>query len=148
MLAGRHPLEPGKKIDLITRFRGGGGGALREDGRAESSDADGGRGLPHLRLLCRHVHGQLHELPLSEAIGMALPGNGTIPAVMAARIRAGQGVRDADHDARRKADHPRKIMTAGRASPTPLPWTWPWVVPRTRSSISRPLPGRPVLRWI
>jgi dihydroxy-acid dehydratase len=42
--------------------------------------------LSGLRLLCGYVHGQFHEL-LIGSLGLALPGNGTIPAVMAARIR-------------------------------------------------------------
>ena len=41
--------------------------------------------LPGLRLVRRHVHRELDELPV-RAIGMALPGNGTTPAVSAARI--------------------------------------------------------------
>jgi hypothetical protein len=40
--------------------------------------------LPHLRLLLRHVHRQLHELP-AEAMGLALPGNGSTLATHADR---------------------------------------------------------------
>ena len=45
-----------------------------------------GHGLSHLRQLLRHVHRQLHLLPL-RGPGHRASGNGTIPAVYSERIR-------------------------------------------------------------
>jgi len=85
MLAGRHPLEPGKKIDLITVFEAV--GAVRSgrmDGETLSAIEE--EACP----TCGSCAGMFTANSmncLAEAIGMALPGNGTIPAVMAGRIR-------------------------------------------------------------
>ncbi|MBN1102040.1 MAG: dihydroxy-acid dehydratase [Deltaproteobacteria bacterium] len=85
MLAGRDPSEPGRKIDLITVFEAV--GAVRS-GRMtlETLTAMEDAACP----TCGSCSGMFTANSmncLSEAIGMALPGNGTVPAVMAARIR-------------------------------------------------------------
>ncbi|MEW6667726.1 MAG: dihydroxy-acid dehydratase [Thermodesulfobacteriota bacterium] len=85
MLAGRDPLEQGLKIDLITVFEAVGAvrsGKMSEETLAVMEDA----ACP----TCGSCAGMFTANSmncLSEAIGMALPGNGTIPAVMAGRIR-------------------------------------------------------------
>jgi len=86
MLAGIHPRgAPGQKIDLITVFESVGAvlsGKMSNETLSEMEDA----ACP----TCGSCAGMFTANSmncLTEAIGMALPGNGTIPAVMAARIR-------------------------------------------------------------
>ncbi|MBW1789974.1 MAG: dihydroxy-acid dehydratase [Deltaproteobacteria bacterium] len=86
MLAGRHPLrKDGKKIDLITVFEAVGAvraGKMGEDELAQIENA----ACP----TCGSCAGMFTANSmncLTEAIGMGLPGNGTIPAVMAERLR-------------------------------------------------------------
>ncbi|MBW1998955.1 MAG: dihydroxy-acid dehydratase [Deltaproteobacteria bacterium] len=85
MLAGRHPEEMGREIDLVTVFEAV--GAVRSGKMArESLDAIENEACP----TCGSCAGMFTANSmncLSEAIGLALPGNGTIPAVMAARTR-------------------------------------------------------------
>ncbi|MBW2065350.1 MAG: dihydroxy-acid dehydratase [Deltaproteobacteria bacterium] len=85
MLAGRHPQEMGREIDLVTVFEAV--GAVRSGKMAqETLDAIENEACP----TCGSCAGMFTANSmncLSEAIGLALPGNGTIPAVMAARIR-------------------------------------------------------------
>jgi dihydroxy-acid dehydratase len=82
MLAGRHQ---GKAVDLITVFEGVGAvkaGKIGEDDLRELSEcACPGCGS------CAGMFTANSMNCLSEALGMALPGNGTIPAVAAARYR-------------------------------------------------------------
>jgi dihydroxy-acid dehydratase len=82
MLAGRFR---GKEVDLISVFEGVGavkGGAICEDDLKELADcACPGCGS------CAGMFTANSMNCLSEAIGLALPGNGTIPAVHAARYR-------------------------------------------------------------
>lgn len=109
MLAGRHPLEQGKKIDLITVFELV--GAVRSGKMdAETLSKFEDEACP----TCGSCAGMFTANSmncLSEAIGMALPGNGTIPAVMAARIRLAKetGMRIVDLVERQIV--PRQIMT-------------------------------------
>jgi len=86
MLAGRLSTENGdKKIDLITVFECVGAvssGKMTEEELAEYEN----EACP----TCGSCSGMFTANSmncLSEAIGLALPGNGTIPAVMSARIR-------------------------------------------------------------
>jgi len=86
MLAGREPGKTdGKKIDLITVFECVGAvhsGKMTEEELSAYEDA----ACP----TCGSCAGMFTANSmncLTEAIGMALPGNGTIPAVMSARIR-------------------------------------------------------------
>jgi dihydroxy-acid dehydratase len=82
MLAGRYQ---GKEVDLITVFEGVGAlkaGKICEDELKELSEcACPGCGS------CAGMFTANSMNCLSEALGMALPGNGTIPAVHAARVR-------------------------------------------------------------
>jgi len=84
MLAGRHP-ESGEKVDLITVFESVGAvlsGKMTEEQLTTIEDA----ACP----TCGSCAGMFTANSmncLTEAVGMGLPGNGTIPAVMAARIR-------------------------------------------------------------
>ena len=85
MLAGRHPEDRTKKIDLISIFEAVGAvqsGKMTEDELKTIEDA----ACP----TCGSCAGMFTANSmncLTEAIGMALPGNGTIPGPMSARIR-------------------------------------------------------------
>ncbi|MGA7143246.1 MAG: dihydroxy-acid dehydratase [Desulfobacterales bacterium] len=86
MLAGNHPVKPNTdQIDLITVFESVGAvlsGDMTEDQLSKIEDA----ACP----TCGSCAGMFTANSmncLTEAVGMGLPGNGTIPAVMSARIR-------------------------------------------------------------
>jgi len=85
MLAGRHPRDRSKKIDLITIFEAVGAvqsGKMTEEELLEMENA----GCP----TCGSCAGMFTANSmncLTEAIGMGLPGNGTIPAPMSSRLR-------------------------------------------------------------
>ncbi|MCW7753038.1 dihydroxy-acid dehydratase [Desulfobotulus sp. H1] len=85
MLAGRHPEKPGTKVDLISVFEAVGAvkrGAMDERELALIEDA----ACP----TCGSCSGMFTANSmncLTEVIGMGLPGNGTVPAVMAERQR-------------------------------------------------------------
>ena len=84
-LAGDHPFNPGAKIDLISVFEAVGAvraGKMTEEQLIQIEDA----ACP----TCGSCAGMFTANSmncLTEAVGLALPGNGTIPAVMSARIR-------------------------------------------------------------
>lgn len=85
MLAGRHPDRADEKIDLITVFEAAGAVHAGKMDMEELSRIED-QACP----TCGSCSGMFTANSmncLTEAIGMALPGNGTIPAVMAARIR-------------------------------------------------------------
>ena len=109
MLAGRHPLELGKKIDLITVFEAVGAvrsGKMDEDTLSMIEE----EACP----TCGSCAGMFTANSmncLTEAIGMALPGNGTIPAVMAARIRLAKETGMRIVALVEKGVTPRQIMT-------------------------------------
>ena len=65
---------------------------------------------------------------LTEVLGMALPGNGTIPAVMSARYRLAKEAGLAVMELVRNNVCPRDIMTKEARSPS----TWRSAAPRTR----------------
>jgi dihydroxy-acid dehydratase len=85
MLAGEHPTQPGTRVDLITVFEAVGAvksGKMTESELTAIEDA----ACP----TCGSCSGMFTANSmncLTEAIGLGLPGNGTIPAVMSARIR-------------------------------------------------------------
>ncbi len=85
MLAGEHPEKADEKIDLINVFESVGAviaGNMTEEQLSLMEDA----ACP----TCGSCAGMFTANSmncLTEAIGMGLPGNGTIPAVMSARIR-------------------------------------------------------------
>lgn len=106
MLAGR---LGGRKIDLISVFEGLGAvksGKMKEDELADIED----RACP----TCGSCAGMFTANSmncLTEAIGMGLPGNGTIPAVMAARTRLAKEAGMMIVKLLKKRITPRKIMT-------------------------------------
>ncbi len=85
MLAGRHPKNKDQKVDLISVFEAVGAvrsGKMSEDELAAVENA----ACP----TCGSCSGMFTANSmncLTEAIGLGLPGNGTIPAVMAERLR-------------------------------------------------------------
>ncbi len=109
MLAGKHPTDPTKKVDLITVFEAVGAvraGRMTEDQLTGIEDA----ACP----TCGSCAGMFTANSmncLTEVIGMGLPGNGTIPAVMSARIRLAKmaGMKIMELVERRIT--PRDIMT-------------------------------------
>ncbi len=108
MLAGRHPGGSGK-VDLITVFESVGAvlsGRMTKDELALIEDA----ACP----TCGSCSGMFTANSmncLTEAIGMGLPGNGTIPAVMAARIRLAKQAGIKVMEMLKKGITPKKIMT-------------------------------------
>ncbi|MDA8141130.1 MAG: dihydroxy-acid dehydratase [Desulfobacteraceae bacterium] len=110
MLAGNHPDAPkGTKIDLITVFEAVGAvksGRISEDQLAAIEDA----ACP----TCGSCAGMFTANSmncLTEAIGMGLPGNGTIPAVMAARTRLAKMAGMQILELWRQGITPSKILT-------------------------------------
>ncbi|MFH1930029.1 MAG: dihydroxy-acid dehydratase [Pseudomonadota bacterium] len=108
MLAGRHPDKVDQKIDLITVFESV--GAVRS-GRmtTETLSAIEEEACP----TCGSCAGMFTANSmncLTEAIGLALPGNGTIPAVAAARIRLAKKTGMQIMTLLEKQITPRKIM--------------------------------------
>ena len=108
MLAGRE--FAGKRSDLITVFEGVGKarvGAMTEDELEDlTENACPGCGS------CAGMFTANSMNCLSEAVGLALPGNGTIPAVHAARVRLAKEAGMAVMDLYAKNICPRDIVTA------------------------------------
>lgn len=109
MLAGRHPADPHKKIDLISVFEAVGSvrsGKMTENELTAIEDA----ACP----TCGSCAGMFTANSmncLTEAIGMGLPGNGTIPAVMSARLRLAKQAGIQILALLEKGITPSKIMT-------------------------------------
>ncbi|QTA81549.1 Dihydroxy-acid dehydratase [Desulfonema limicola] len=108
MLAGLHPKKTGK-VDLISVFEAV--GAVLSDKMTEDELSDiEDSGCP----TCGSCSGMFTANSmncLTEAIGMGLPGNGTIPAVMSARIRLAKEAGMKIMDLWEKDITPSKIMT-------------------------------------
>ena len=90
---------------------------------------------------------------LTEAIGMGLRGNGTIPAVWSARLRLAKHAGMQIMELVKNNIRPRDIMTEAAFRPrppstTPRRWTWPWAAPPTPCSTCPPSPTSAVLSWI
>jgi dihydroxy-acid dehydratase len=99
----------GKKIDLISVFEGVGAvqsGKMKEDELAAIED-----GACPTCGSCAGMFTANSMNCLTEAIGMGLPGNGTIPAVMAARTRLAKEAGMTVLRLLKKRITPRKIMT-------------------------------------
>ncbi|MEH0022282.1 MAG: dihydroxy-acid dehydratase [Desulfobacter sp.] len=109
MLAGRHPQDRTRKIDLVSIFEAVGAvqtGKMTEEELAGIEDA----ACP----TCGSCAGMFTANSmncLTEAIGMALPGNGTIPAPMSSRIRLAKETGIQIMDLLEKNITPDKIMT-------------------------------------
>ncbi|MBW2285141.1 MAG: dihydroxy-acid dehydratase, partial [Deltaproteobacteria bacterium] len=109
MLAGRHPDRADEKIDLITVFEAAGAVHAGKMDMEELSRIED-QACP----TCGSCAGMFTANSmncLTEAIGMALPGNGTIPAVMAARIRLAKETGMQSVRILEKGITPRQIMT-------------------------------------
>jgi len=110
MLAGRYPGKPEKKVDLITVFEAVGGvksGRMTPEELAVIEDA----ACP----TCGSCSGMFTANSmncLTEAIGMGLPGNGTVPAVMSERVRMAKQAGMRILDLLKNGVTPDKIMTA------------------------------------
>jgi dihydroxy-acid dehydratase len=109
MLAGEHPDQPGTRIDLITVFEAV--GAVKA-GRMSVSElgAIEDAACP----TCGSCSGMFTANSmncLTEAIGLGLPGNGTIPAVMSARIRLAKQAGMQSVTLARTGLRPRQILT-------------------------------------
>jgi dihydroxy-acid dehydratase len=109
MLAGRHPEKSGEAIDLISVFESV--GAVRSGKMSpETLAAVENEACP----TCGSCAGMFTANSmncLTEAIGMALPGNGTIPAVMASRIRLAKETGLQAVQLIEKGITPRRIMS-------------------------------------
>ncbi len=110
MLAGNHPTKgASEKIDLITVFESVGAvraGKMTEDELSAIEDA----ACP----TCGSCAGMFTANSmncLTEAIGLGLPGNGTAPAVMAARLRLAKVAGQKVLEMLEKGLTPRKIMS-------------------------------------
>ncbi len=109
MLAGRHPERPDEKVDLISVFESVGAvlsGKMTEEELTAIEDS----ACP----TCGSCSGMFTANSmncLTEAIGMGLPGNGTIPAVMAARERLAKMAGMQILDLVEKGITPRQIMS-------------------------------------
>ncbi|MFP4310145.1 MAG: dihydroxy-acid dehydratase [Desulfococcaceae bacterium] len=108
MLAGRHPRED-RKVDLITVFESVGAvkaGRMSESELTEIEDA----ACP----TCGSCSGMFTANSmncLAEAVGLGLPGNGTIPAVMSARDRLAKQAGLAIMELFRRGITARQILT-------------------------------------
>ena len=108
MLAGR--AKNGKPLTLTTMFEGVGAvsaGTMQASELAELED----RACPG----CGSCSGMFTANSMNcvtEGLGMALPGNGTIPAVMAARLRLAKKTGVQIMDILKKNIRPRDIMTS------------------------------------
>ncbi len=85
MLAGKHPENKDKKIDLVTVFEAV--GAVQSGRMTEQQLADIENAACPTCGSCAGMFTANSMNCLTEAIGMALPGNGTIPEPMSERIR-------------------------------------------------------------
>jgi len=85
MLSGRHPKNKNKKIDLITVFEAV--GAVQSGRMTENELLDIENSACPTCGSCAGMFTANSMNCLTEAIGMALPGNGTIPEPMSERIR-------------------------------------------------------------
>ena len=109
MLAGRHPDNPKQKVDLISVFEAVGAvrsGKMSEEQLSCIEDA----ACP----TCGSCAGMFTANSmncLTEVIGMGLPGNGTIPAVMSARIRLAKMAGIKILELHEKQITPGKILT-------------------------------------
>lgn len=109
MLAGKHPDNSNKKIDLITVFEAV--GAVRSGKMTEEQLTCIENAACPTCGSCAGMFTANSMNCLTEVIGMGLPGNGTIPAVMSARIRLAKMAGMKIMELFEKQITPRKIMT-------------------------------------
>jgi dihydroxy-acid dehydratase len=109
MLAGRHPDNPSDKIDLISVFESVGAVLSGKMSKEELSLIEEAA-CP----TCGSCAGMFTANSmncLTEAIGLGLPGNGTIPAVMSARLRLAKEAGFQIMNLLENNITPRKILT-------------------------------------
>jgi len=109
MLAGRHPEDGSKKLDLVTVFESVGSVSSGYMSEAELIKIEN-EACP----TCGSCAGMFTANSmncLTEAIGMGLPGNGTIPSVMSSRIRLAKQAGIQVMALLEKGITPDKIMT-------------------------------------
>ena len=109
MLAGRHPDNPSDKIDLISVFESVGAVLSGKMSKKELSLIEEAA-CP----TCGSCAGMFTANSmncLTEAIGLGLPGNGTIPAVMSARLRLAKEAGFQIMNLLENNITPRKILT-------------------------------------
>jgi dihydroxy-acid dehydratase len=109
MLAGEHPTCAGEKVDLISVFEAV--GAVKAGRMSEAELAVIEEAACPTCGSCSGMFTANSMNCLSEAIGMALPGNGTIPAVYAARTRLAKQAGMRAVELAREGITPRQIMT-------------------------------------
>jgi dihydroxy-acid dehydratase len=109
MLAGRHPVNHARKLDLVTVFEAV-GSVLSGNMTRDELDMIEDAACP----TCGSCAGMFTANSmncLTEAIGMGLPGNGTIPAVMAARLRLAKMAGMQIMELLKRQITPRQIMS-------------------------------------
>ncbi len=109
MLAGRHPDKKGQKVDLISVFEAV--GAVRSGRMTEEELAPIENAACPTCGSCAGMFTANSMNCLTEAIGMGLPGNGTVPAVMAERLRLAKQAGIRILDLHKNDITPDKIMT-------------------------------------
>jgi dihydroxy-acid dehydratase len=109
MLAGTHPERPDEKVDLISVFEAVGAvlsGNMTEDELGKIEDS----ACPTCGS-CSGMYTANSMNCLTEAIGLGLPGNGTVPAVMSERIRMAKRAGMHILDLHENKITPSKILT-------------------------------------
>lgn len=109
MLSGKHPDNKDKKIDLVTVFEAV--GAVQSGRMTEAQLAEIENCACPTCGSCAGMFTANSMNCLTEAIGMALPGNGTIPEPMSERIRLAKQTGIRIMDLLEKDITPSKIMT-------------------------------------
>ncbi|MFW6237078.1 MAG: dihydroxy-acid dehydratase [Desulfosudaceae bacterium] len=110
MLAGRHPEDKNRKVDLISVFEAV--GAVRSGKMTEEELAGVENAACPTCGSCSGMFTANSMNCLTEAIGLGLPGNGTIPAVMAERLRLAKKAGMQILELLEKEITPDKILTA------------------------------------
>ncbi len=109
MLYGNHPKNKDKKLDLITVFEAV--GAVKAGNMSEEEIADIEDNACPTCGSCAGMFTANSMNCLTEAIGLGLPGNGTIPAVMSGRKRLAKKAGMKIMELYEKKITPKKIMT-------------------------------------
>jgi dihydroxy-acid dehydratase len=109
MLSGRHPKNKDKRIDLVTVFEAV--GAVQSGRMTEQQLADIENAACPTCGSCAGMFTANSMNCLTEAIGLALPGNGTIPEPMSERIRLAKQTGIQIMELLRNEITPDKILT-------------------------------------
>ncbi len=109
MLAGEHPAHPGQRVDLITVFEAV--GAVKSGKMSEAELAAIEEAACPTCGSCSGMFTANSMNCLTEAIGLGLPGNGTIPAVMSARLRLAKQAGMQSVTLAKTGPTPRQILT-------------------------------------